>query len=91
MPHMHLRGKDFEYRLVLPDGTSKIVLNVPRYDFNWQLNYWVKEPIAAPKGSARKRCASTPVKQQVQSRPDQGHPMGSADPGRDDDRLVDHG
>ena len=51
MPHMHLRGKDFKYTLVLPDGTSKVLLNVPKYDFNWQLNYWVKEPIAAPKGS----------------------------------------
>ncbi len=51
MPHMHLRGKDFEYKLIYPDGTSKIVLKVPKYDFNWQLNYWLKEPIAAPKGS----------------------------------------
>jgi mono/diheme cytochrome c family protein len=51
MPHMHLRGKDFEYKLVFPDGTSKILLKVPRYDFNWQLNYWLKEPVAAPKGS----------------------------------------
>jgi hypothetical protein len=51
MPHMHLRGKDFEYRLVSADGTSKILLKVPKYDFNWQLNYWLKEPVAAPKGS----------------------------------------
>jgi mono/diheme cytochrome c family protein len=51
MPHMHLRGKDFEYRLIYPDGTSRILLRVPRYDFNWQLEYWLKEPIAAPKGS----------------------------------------
>jgi hypothetical protein len=51
MPHMHLRGKDFEYKLVYPDGTSKIVLKVPRYDFNWQLTYFPKEPIPAPKGS----------------------------------------
>ncbi len=51
MPHMHVRGKDFQYRLVYPDGTSKILLNVPKYDFNWQLTYFVKEPIAAPKGS----------------------------------------
>jgi hypothetical protein len=51
MPHMHLRGKDFEYRLVYADGTSKILLKVPKYDFNWQLNYWLKEPVAAPKGS----------------------------------------
>jgi hypothetical protein len=51
MPHMHVRGKDFVYTLVYPDGTSKVLLNVPRYDFNWQLNYFLKEPIAAPKGS----------------------------------------
>jgi mono/diheme cytochrome c family protein len=51
MPHMHLRGKDFEYRLVYPDGTSKIILSVPRYDFNWQTRYEMKDPVAAPKGS----------------------------------------
>lgn len=51
MPHMHLRGKDFEYRLIYPDGTSKIILSVPRYDFNWQTRYEMKNPIAAPKGS----------------------------------------
>jgi hypothetical protein len=51
MPHMHVRGKDFEYKLVYPDGKEKILLRVPKYDFNWQLNYFLKEPIAAPKGS----------------------------------------
>ncbi len=51
MPHMHVRGKDFEYKLVYPDGASKVLLRVPKYDFNWQLNYFVKEPIAVPKGS----------------------------------------
>lgn len=51
MPHMHLRGKDFEYKLVYPDGTSKILLKVPKYEFNWQLNYWLRQPVAAPKGS----------------------------------------
>jgi len=51
MPHMHLRGKDFEYRLIYPDGTSKIILSVPRYSFNWQTRYEFREPIAAPKGS----------------------------------------
>ena len=51
MPHMHVRGKDFVYKLVYPDGTSKILLSVPRYDFNWQLTYFLKEPIAVPKGS----------------------------------------
>lgn len=51
MPHMHLRGKDFEYRLIYPDGTSKVILSVPRYSFNWQTRYEFKEPVAAPRGS----------------------------------------
>ena len=40
MPHMHAR--DYKYTLVLPDGSSKVLLNVLKYDFNWQLNYWLK-------------------------------------------------
>ena len=51
MPHMHVRGKDFQYRLVYPDGTSKTLLSVPRYDFNWQTNYRFAKSVAAPRGS----------------------------------------
>lgn len=51
MPHMHLRGKDFKYTVVYPDGRSEVILNVPRYDFNWQLVYKLAEPLALPKGS----------------------------------------
>jgi hypothetical protein len=50
-PHTHLRGKRWEYRLVLPDGSSKLVLSVPKYDFNWQTYYAFNEPLQAPKGS----------------------------------------
>jgi hypothetical protein len=50
-PHMHVRGKDMTYKLVLPDGTERVVLNVPRYDFNWQLGYDLAEPIKIPKGA----------------------------------------
>lgn len=50
-PHMHVRGKDFKYTLVYPDGTSKVLLAVPRFDFGWQLTYVFKEEVAAPKGS----------------------------------------
>jgi len=50
-PHMHLRGKDMTYTLIYPDGRREIVLNVPRYDFNWQLGYAVADPIKVPKGT----------------------------------------
>ena len=51
MPHMHVRGKDFVYTLVYPDGRSEILLRVPKYDFNWQLSYRLAKPISLPKGS----------------------------------------
>jgi len=51
MPHMHLRGKDFTYTAVYPDGRSEVVLQVPKYDFNWQLLYRFKQPLLLPKGS----------------------------------------
>lgn len=50
-PHMHLRGKSMTYRLTYPDGRSETVLNVPRYDFNWQTLYFLKDPIKMPKGT----------------------------------------
>jgi len=51
MPHMHLRGKDFEYKAVYPTGESQILLSVPKYDFNWQLAYETMKPITLPKGT----------------------------------------
>jgi len=50
MPHMHLRGKDFKYTLVSPEGQETVLLSVPRYDFNWQNDYVPVEPIAVVKG-----------------------------------------
>ncbi len=51
MPHMHLRGKDFIFIAHFPDGTTKTLLSVPKYDFNWQTYYVPQEPVAAPKGT----------------------------------------
>ena len=51
MPHMHVRGKDFQYTVVYPDGRSEIALKVPKYDFNWQLSYALTEPLKLPKGT----------------------------------------
>ncbi len=49
MPHMHLRGKDFEYRAVYPTGETQTLLRVPRYDFNWQLGYVLQDQLLLPK------------------------------------------
>jgi hypothetical protein len=50
-PHMHVRGKDVEYRIIYPDGKEEVVLRVPKYDFNWQTSYKLAEPKFMPKGS----------------------------------------
>jgi len=50
-PHMHLRGKAFKYVLTYADGHSEELLNVPKYDFNWQLSYILAEPRKVPAGS----------------------------------------
>ncbi len=50
-PHMHLRGKDFEFRAVFPDGRREVLLSVPQYDFNWQNAYRPKEPLRFPAGT----------------------------------------
>ncbi|REK09839.1 MAG: thiol-disulfide isomerase [Planctomycetota bacterium] len=50
-PHMHVRGKDFKYVAHYPDGTEEVLLDVPKYDFNWQLRYELAEPKLMPKGS----------------------------------------
>jgi hypothetical protein len=50
MPHMHVRGAKFRYELARPGGESETILSVPRYDFNWQAPYRLKEPRKVAKG-----------------------------------------
>jgi hypothetical protein len=50
-PHAHLRGKDFQYAVVYPDGREQSVLSVPKYDFHWQLAYDLDTPLKLPAGS----------------------------------------
>ena len=35
----------------LPDGSTRDLLRVSRYDFNWQTTYQLAEPIRLPAGS----------------------------------------
>ena len=48
---MHLRGKSFRYEAHYSDGKQEILLSVPRYDFNWQTNYRLKNAKHLPKGT----------------------------------------
>lgn len=51
VPHTHVRGKSWDYKLVFPDGRAQQILTVPNYDFNWQTLYVYANPIAVPKGT----------------------------------------
>ncbi len=50
-PHMHLRGKSLRWVVTYPDGREETVLDVPEYDFNWQLYFELEEPLYLPAGS----------------------------------------
>jgi mono/diheme cytochrome c family protein len=50
-PHLHLRGRSMRYTLTWPDGRDEVLLNVPKYDFNWQLYYELETPKHIPAGS----------------------------------------
>ena len=39
------------YTLTRPDGSSEIILRVPKYDFGWQTDYALAEPMTLAKGS----------------------------------------
>lgn len=51
MPHTHLRGKSFHYEAIYPNGDHEILLDLPRYDFNWQNSYVLAKPKVLSKGT----------------------------------------
>jgi peroxiredoxin len=50
-PHMHLRGNAFRYEVKYPDGKTEVLLDVPHYDFGWQLTYQLANRKRLPKGT----------------------------------------
>lgn len=50
-PHMHLIGREMKVWATLPDGTEKPLVWIKDWDFNWQNSYFLKEPLAVPKGT----------------------------------------
>ena len=51
LPHTHLRGTRWQYTLVKPDSSREIILDVPKYDFNWQTYYMYAKPLEIAPGS----------------------------------------
>jgi hypothetical protein len=57
-PHMHLRGKRFEYNIVEPHGRIRTLLRIPHYDFFWQLSYRFATPIPLKAGAVLQAVAT---------------------------------
>jgi hypothetical protein len=51
LPHTHVRGTRWEIEAEYPDGRKEVLLSVPHYDFNWQTDYILKEPLKLPAGT----------------------------------------
>ena len=50
-PHMHTRGKDMDLIAHYPNGESQSLINIPKYDFDWQLFYYPQKPVPLPAGT----------------------------------------
>jgi mono/diheme cytochrome c family protein len=50
-PHAHMRGQSTKVSILYPDGREQKLLALPRYDFNWQYEYFLKTPLKVPAGA----------------------------------------
>jgi hypothetical protein len=70
LPHLHLRGKSFRYEAIYPDKRTEVLLDVPKYDFNWQTQYRPREPKFLPKGTRIRLTASYDNSKENPANPD---------------------
>jgi hypothetical protein len=76
LPHMHLRGVAANYRAYFPDGTSETILDVPEYDYNWQVSYEYPEPRHFPAGTRIEVKLTYDNSEDNPSNPDPGKAVG---------------
>ena len=76
-PHMHLRGKRFEYNILHPDGSVEPLLCV-HYDFYRQLSYRLAEPRSLPAGTVLQAVAWYDNSKNNRTIPIQTQPSGGA-------------
>jgi peroxiredoxin len=72
LPHMHLRGKSFRFEATYPDGRREVLLDVPRYEFEWQNVYVLTEPKLMPEGTVLQCLARYDNSSENLSNPDPG-------------------
>ena len=72
LPHTHVRGREWLVEATYPDGRREVLLAVPNYDFNWQTDYVLKEPLRLPKGTILRTSAWYDNSPGNRSNPDPG-------------------
>ncbi len=70
LPHMHFRGKRMRFYAEFPDGKKQELLNIAKYNYNWQLNYEPVEPIFVPAGTKIRAIAAFDNSTQNKANPD---------------------
>ena len=51
VPHMHLLGRSMRALARLPDGSTRVLVDVPRWNYNWQDEYYFERPFSLPAGT----------------------------------------
>lgn len=70
LPHMHFRGKRMRFYADYPDGRSQELLNIAKYNYNWQLDYELEEPLLVPAGTKIRAVAAFDNSEQNPANPD---------------------
>jgi hypothetical protein len=48
--HMHYLGKSVKIEKLSPNGSRRVLLDIPRWDFHWQGFYWLQQPVTLERG-----------------------------------------
>lgn len=70
LPHMHFRGKRMRFYADYPDGRSEELLNIAQYNYNWQLDYELEEPLLVPAGTKIRAVGAFDNSEQNAANPD---------------------
>jgi hypothetical protein len=87
-PHMHRRGKSMEVRAVYPDRRIRLLVSVPKYDFNWQTTYVLREPLLLPAGTKLESVAHFDNSVNNPSNPDPSVPVNWGDMTTDEMHIA---
>ncbi len=87
-PHMHRRGKGMEVRAVYPNGRTRLLVSVPKYDFNWQTTYVLREPLLLPAGTRLESVAHFDNSVNNPSNPDPSVPVSWGDMTTDEMHIA---